>query len=150
MSKSDKGVEFRINLPTGWEDQTVYYFRGPVIDGHPHTVTLTLDRGLLDNSIDHFSQDRINPIVDNLQGLEVLKQEEVTLEGGHPVFEFVYRWIPGEGVKLYQKYVFVIKDSIGFSFCCSFSKKSFKMLGGQMKEMVEALLPGTYEPLEED
>ena len=145
-----KPNRFRFDLPTGWEDQTVYNFRGPDIDGQPHTLTLTIARRLIDDDIATFARDRIDPIVDNLHGLEVLKQEEVTLEGGHPVFEFVYRWIPGEGIKLFQKYVFVIKDDIGFSFCCSFSKKSFKMLGGQMKEMVEALLPGTYEPPEED
>ncbi len=150
MSNPDKGVEFKINLPAGWEDQTVYYFGGPNIDGQAHTITLTLARKLLDDSIDRFAQDRIDPIVDNLQGLEVLKQEEVTIEGGYPAFEFAYRWIPGEGVKLYQKYVFVIRDNIGFSFCCSFSKKSFKMLGGQMKELVENVIPGTYEPLEEN
>ena len=147
---SKKTDRFRFDLPTGWEDQTVYHFRGPDIDGQSHTMTLTIARRLIDDDIAAFARDRIDPIVENLQGLEVLKQEEVTLEGGHPVFEFVYRWIPGEGVKLYQEYVFVIMDGIGFSFCCSFSKKSFKMLGNQMKDMVEALLPGTYEPPEED
>jgi len=141
---------FSLDLPHSWEDQTVYHFKGPDIDGRPHTIILTIDRLLRDDSIAHFAQDRIDPIVENLQGLEVLKKEEVTIENGNPVFEFVYRWIPGEGVKLFQKYVFVIKDGMGFSFSGSFSKKSLKMLGGQMKEIIESLLPGTYEPLEEE
>jgi hypothetical protein len=141
---------FEIALPTGWEDQTVYHFRGPDIDGTPHLIILTIDRHLQDDRIAVFAQDRMDPIEASLQGLEVLKKEEVTIEGGNPVFEFVYRWIPGEGIRMFQKYVFVTKDDMGFSFCGSFSKKSLKMLGGQMKELVDSLLPGTYEPLEED
>jgi len=141
---------FQIKLPTGWEDQTVYHFRGPDIDGAPHLMILTVDRHLQDDDIATFAQDRMTPIEENLQGLEVLKKEEVTIEGGNPVFEFVYRWIPGEGIRMFQKYVFVLKDGLGFSFCASFSKKSLKMLGGQMKELVDSLLPGTYEPLEKD
>jgi len=141
---------FKIDLPTGWEDQTVYHFAGPEIEGRPHTIILTVDRHVQDNDITRFAQDRIEPIVENLQGLEVLKSEEITIENGNPAYEFVYRWIPGEGIKLYQKYIFVIMDGMGFSFSGSFSKKSLKMLGGQMKEIVESLLPGTYEPIEEE
>jgi hypothetical protein len=141
---------FKVDLPNGWEDQTVYHFRGPDIDGNQHLIILTVDRHLRDDDIVAFAQDRISPIEDNLQGLEVLKKEEVTIEDGNPVFEFVYRWIPGEGIRMFQKYIFVIKDDMGFSFSGSFSKKSLKMLGGQMKELVDSLLPGTYEPLEED
>ncbi len=141
---------FKIELPTGWEDQTVYHFRGPDLDGIPHLVTLTVARQLRDENITRFAQERIDPIVQNLQGLEVLKSEETTVENGNPAYEFVYRWIPGEGVRFFQKHVFVISDGMGFSFSGSFSKKTFKMLGQQLKELIEGVLPGTYEPLEED
>ena len=144
---TDSNNRFSIKLPSGWHDQTVYQYQGPEISGQFHTVSLSLDRQLADRNIDRFARDRIDPILESYQGLDVLKREEVTLEGGNSVYEFAYRWIPSEGVQLFGKYVFVIKDDIGFCFSCSFSKKSFKMLGGQMNDLIESLVPGTYEPL---
>jgi len=141
---------FRFELPKGWEDQTVYSFNGPDIDGQPHTLTLTVARRLVDDDVEPFARDRINPIVDNLQGLEVLKDEATTVEGCFPSHEFACRWIPGEGVQLYQRYIFVIAYGMGFTFSATFSKKSHKLLGEQMKDVIESVLPGTYEPLEED
>jgi hypothetical protein len=143
-------MDFRFDLPKGWRDQTVYHFQGPEIDGMPHTLILTIDRQLLEPEITRFSRTRIDPIVENLQGLEVLKDEEITLERGNPCYEFVYKWIPGEGVRLFHKYIFVIKDKMGFTASCSFSKRSYQMLNEQMKALVEKVLPGTYQPLEED
>lgn len=145
---AEHGNPFKLDLPTGWEDQTVYHFNGPNIDGQPHTLMLTIARRLVDSDVESFARDRINPIVDNLQGLEVLKDEETTVEGCYPSYDFAYRWIPGEGVSMYHRYIFVLANGMGFSFSASFSKKSFKMLSGQMKDVIESLLPGTFEPFE--
>ena len=141
---------FRFKLPTGWEDQTVYHFKGPDIDGQSHTLMLTIVRNLADDDIESFARDRINPIIENLQGLEVLKDEETTVEGCFPSHEFACRWIPGEGLQLFQRYVFVVAHGMGFTFSATFSKKSHKLLGEQMTDVIESVLPGTYEPLEED
>jgi hypothetical protein len=141
---------FKLNLPKGWDDQTVYHFKGPDIDGQSHTLMLTIARRLADEDIEPFARDRINPIVENLQGLEVLKDEETTVEGCFPSHEFACRWIPGEGVQMIQRYVFVIAHGMGFTFSSTFSKKSHKLLGEQMKDVIESVLPGTYQPLEED
>jgi len=145
---AEHGNPFKFDLPTGWDDQTVYHFKGPDIDGQSCILTLTIARQLTADDIETFARDRINPIVENLQGLEVLKDEETTVEGCHPSHDFAYRWIPGEGVGMYDRYIFVLANGMGFSFSASFSKKSFKILSGQMKDVIESLLPGTFEPLE--
>jgi len=137
-------IDFNIKLPRGWQDQTSYYFRGPEIDGEVHEMHLNVDRFLQDSDIRRFAEEKTDPIK-SMQGLEVLKDEEVTLEGGNPVYEFVYKWIPADGIVEINKYVFVISDDMGFMFSARFSRKSYKMLGGQMKEIVERMLPGTYE-----
>lgn len=141
---------FKIDLPVGWEDQTVYHFQGPAIDGTPHTLILVIDRHLQDVDIREFANQRIEPITQALQGLEVLKSEETTIEFGHPTYEFVYKWMPSDDVRIYQKYIFVIGNGLGFTFSASFTKKSFKTLALQLKDVVEAVLPGTYKPLEEE
>jgi len=140
---------FKLDLPQGWEDQTVYHFRGPVVDEREHTLMMIVDRRLQTDDIGEFVLRRTKPITGALQGIEVLKDEETTVAGCYPSWEFVYRWIPAEGVKIFKKYIFVLHGSRGYSFEIEFSKMSYKMLGENVKKVVENLLPGTYEAKED-
>ncbi len=141
---------FKLPLPRGWEDQTAYTFMGPVERGVQHILMMILDRHLQHTSVRSFAREKVTPILSSLQGVEILKDEEVTIPGGNPVYEFVYKWIPGEGNVLIQKYVFVFCDGIGFTFSARFSKTTLKTVGLQMPRIIEALLPGTYEPVEDE
>ena len=139
---------FRIDLPLGWQDQTGYVFRGPEEDGREHNLMLMIDRFLQHDDIGSFAREKTQPIMDALQGVETLKDEEITLEGGNPVYEFVYKWVPSENYISFQKYLFVFCDGMGFTFSIGFSKKSLKLLNGQVNSIIESLLPGTFESLE--
>lgn len=141
---------FQLNLPRGWEDQTVYFFRGPEEDGREHNLMLMIDRYLQYEDITAFAHDKIRPIMDALQGVESIKDEEITLDGGNPAFEYVYKWIPCEGYVAFQKYVFVFNNGMGFTFSIGFSKKSLKLLGSQVNDIIESLLPGTFQPPDEE
>jgi hypothetical protein len=145
-----KKVPFTFEIPSGWEDQTVYTFRGPKIDEHEHMLILNITRKLQHEDIYHFAREWIDPMVNTLQGLDILKEEEITIEDGNPAYEFVCRWTPADNVAVIKKYVFVFMYDMGFTFSCDFSKKSYKMLSGQLKDFIDSLLPGTYEPYEED
>jgi len=137
---------FRFDLPRDWQDQTVYHFSGPEIDGQKHMLTLTIDRQLQETDIGSFARVRTQPAVESLQGIEVLKDEETTVPGCYPTYEFVYRWIPSAEIRLFKKYIFVLRESMGYSFEIEFSKKSYKLLGEQVKKIIESMLPGTFEP----
>lgn len=137
---------FNIPLPGGWEDQTVYFFRGPEIDGREHKLMMTVDRHPQKKNISEFAWQRTKPVIESLQGVEILKDEETTVPGCYPSYEFVYKWIPAEGIRLFRKCVFVLHGEYGFSFEIEFSKRTYKMLGGQVKKLIEGLLPETYEP----
>jgi hypothetical protein len=141
--------QFKFDLPDGWQDQTVYHFRGPVIDDQEHVLTLIIDRHLQQANVGEFARPRTQPVLEALQGVEVLKDEETTVPGCYPSYEFVYRWMPAEGVKIFRKQIFVLRESCGYSFEIEFSKKSYKMLGEQVKKVIENVLPGTYEPRED-
>jgi hypothetical protein len=141
--------QFKFDLPDGWQDQTVFHFRGPVIDDEEHLLTLVIDRHLQQADVREFARPRTQPAREALQGVEVLKDEETTVPGCYPSYEFVYRWMPAEGVKIFKKQIFVLRESGGYSFEIAFSKKSYKMLGEQVKKVIESLLPGTYEPRED-
>ncbi len=138
-------IDFNIALPGEWQDLTSYYFRGPEIDGLSHEIRLNVDRFLQHQDIGAYAREKIDPIVENMQGIEVLKDEEVTLEEGNPAYEFVYKWIPtGEIVEI-NKYIFVIWGDMGFMFSVRFNRKSYQMLNSQVRAVVERLLPGTYQ-----
>ena len=145
-----KRAPFTFDMGSGWEDQTVYTFRGPKIDDREHMLILNITRKPQHDDICQFAREWIDPLVDTLQGLDILKEEEVTVEDGHPAYEFVCRWIPADNMAIIKKYVFVLAHDMGFTFSCDFSKKSHKMLSGQLKEIIDSLLPGTYQPYEED
>jgi len=145
----DKTV-FELDIPRGWEDQTVYHFRGPSDGETTHEVTLVLSRQLQHIDVGSFAKEWIDPTKATLQGVDVLKDEETTIDRGNQVYEFVYRWTPSGGVQAIHKNVFVIKDGIGFTFSGKFSKKTLKTVGVGMMKLIEALVPGTYEIVEDD
>ena len=137
---------FQFDLPAGWEDQTVYYFRGPTIEGKEHRLIMTIDRHLQQDRVADFAQQRTRLITSAMQGIEVLKDEDTSLPGCYPSWEFAYRWIPSNDVKILKQHIFVLRGGYGFSFEIEYSKMSHKMLGEQVRKLIEALLPGTYEP----
>jgi hypothetical protein len=146
MSANENRFDF--DLPSGWEDQTVYTFKGPDDGEMEHTIMLIVDRKLLQDSVAAYAQERTAPITDTLQGVDVLKDEETTVPGCNPSYDFFYKWVPSDGTILFQKSTFVIAGGMGFCFCGRFSKRTLKTVGSMMKKVVESVLPGTYEPLE--
>jgi len=110
---------------------------------------LAIDRHLQHDTVKKFADQQTGIIKENLLGLEVLKEKEITVEGGNPAYEFVCKWVPGNDFVVYKKYVFVIQDKRGFTFNCDFTKKTYKMLGKKVNELIEQLLPGTYTALDE-
>ncbi|MCG7851850.1 MAG: DUF1795 domain-containing protein [Methanosarcinaceae archaeon] len=145
-----KDYRFTFDLPAGWQDQTAYIFQGPTEGGIEHRLVLNIDRRPELNDIESFAKGWIDPIVSNLSSIEILKDEETTIDKGHPAYDFVYKKIVNEGQTQFQRYVFVIRDGLGFIFSCCFSKMTYKLLQHQMNEVIESLVPGTYLPLEED
>lgn len=147
MSKDNA---FKFDLPKGWMDQTVYVFQGPKEADLDHSIMLTLDRKLRHDEISQFASERTSPIIETVDNIDVLKDEEITLPDGNPAWEFVYKWVPADGMIFFQKYVFVFKDKIGFTFSGKFTKQTIKTVGAQFKQIIENLVPGTYEPLDDD
>jgi hypothetical protein len=137
-------ISFNIQLVDGWEDLTAYVFRGPMIDDFDHRIILNIDRQLQHDDIVEYSQEKINPIVQTMTGIDVLKDEEITFEGGNPAYEFVYKYILSDELFQIHKYSFIIKDNLGFSLNVCFTKKSYKILKEQVKEIIESIVPGTY------
>ncbi len=145
---SPNNYDFEFDLPAGWEDQTVYTFKGPDDGDLSHTIMLIVDRHLQHDTVESYAREKISPILDTLQGVDVLKDEDTTVPGCHPSYDFYYKWIPADGMVVFQKNVFVLAGGRGFCFCGRFSKRTSKTVGSMLKKVVESVLPGTYEPLD--
>ncbi len=142
-----KSEDFVIEMPLPkWTDQTIYTFVGPEIDGRSHQILLMIDRSLKHADIERYARDKKKAVTDTLQSVEVLKNEQVTLKGGNPVFEYVIKWMIHEKIAEYRKYVFVLYKNQGFVFHMDFSRKTYRLLNEQMKKIIEGFLPRTFVP----
>ena len=138
-------IEFNIEMPfRDWSDQTVYAFEGPKIDDTDHLLLMSIDRVLRQNSIERFAQEKIRAITESLQSAEILRNQEITIPGGNPAFDFVIKWVIDDKSIKFRRHIFVIYQNRGFSVYCDFSKKSYRMLSHQFKSMIEHFFPGTY------
>ena len=150
MAAKPRKNRFSFDLPKGWQDQTVYNFVGPQDSGVQHSVRMTVDRMLIEKEINRFAAIKAQPIRDMLQSVEVLRDEETTVNGCHPSYEFVYKMTISDSRAMIHSCVLVIAEGMGFCFEARFTSKSYKTVGLQLRGVVDAVLPGTFEPLDDD
>ena len=123
---------FEINLPSGWEDETIYMYRGPDDSGVQHRITLVVDHTSGSDSVDEFARLRIETVMATLQGAEILKEEPKELASGIPAYECVIKWIPVGSDARFVKTVYLLSGGSGYTFSCTFSKKTLKTIGVDM------------------
>lgn len=141
MTPPDAGRDFQIDLPDGWEDQTIFTFRGPDDSGVQHNLVLIIDNQLRTKDLASYVKPRIETIKETLTGLEIMGEREITLGSGDKAYEIVYKWMPTANKKLVQKQVFTIIGDKAYNFTASFSKQSIKTIGRQVDEMINSFKP---------
>ena len=127
---------FEMKLPPDWTDQSIYRFEGPEEDGIRHNIYLNIEHNVESGDIIEYAQKNMNAVAQELQGYEELKQGQVTLTNGIPAFEVVYKWCPVEDREVYQRVVYVLIRHTGYILTASFSKKSWKMFGPVVDEIL--------------
>lgn len=142
--------QFRIELPNGWDDQTVHLFMGPDDSGVQHMMQLSIDTEIDGAELQEYARTRIDAAMEALQGAEVLKEEEKTLANGRTVYECVFRWIPNDNQIIFRKNLFMIVGDIAYTFSANFSKKTLKTIGAQMEQMINTFRSGAAGEDEED
>jgi hypothetical protein len=134
---------FRLSLPEGWENETVYLFRGPEDGGLQHYLRLVIHPNLGKRDLDTFAHDHIEQVKQNLGSIEVLREEPRTLESGQEVYEFVYKWIPADDKVIFQKFVYMAIEHKGYMFSCEFNNRTRKTVALEVEKIIES-----FEPLE--
>lgn len=142
--------QFRIDLPSGWEDQTVHMFMGPDDSGVQHMMQLSVDTEIDGAELEEYARGRIDAAMEALQGAEILKEEEKTLANGRTVYECVFRWIPTDDQIIFRKNIYMIIDDTAYSFSANFSKKTLKTIGVQVEQIINTFKSGAVGEDEED
>jgi len=109
-------------------------------------MMLTVDRNRQEDDLERYALARTQSILSSMPGTEVLKDEEITVPGGNPVYEFAFKWRPSDENTYLEKYFFVFYDNMGLTFYLRFEKNTHKTVGLQVKEVIESILPGTFNP----
>ena len=129
---------YNITLPDGWEDQTMYTFKGPDDSGVQHNLVLMIDTEPGGLDLKTYADLRIESLKNTLSGFELMGQREKELKSGHKAYEIVYKWAPGADKILIQKQVFTIIGKKAYNFTSSFSKKTIKTIGVQVDEIIDS------------
>jgi len=132
---------FDISLADGWEDQSVYTFKGPEDGGVQHNLLLTIDQDISGIDLTEYAEQKIESLKEGLQGMEIVKQEEKHLKSGIPAYEVVFKWIPAPETIMFQKQVYLVVENKGYTFTASFSKKTLKTIGNEVDEMINSFKP---------
>lgn len=141
MSDLNTNNCFRMSLPEGWIDRSIYIFDGPEVGTFKHNLTLVVDTVLQDNDLEAFAQERIDIQLNSIPGTEVLKQEIKTRSNGQQACEVVIKWIPVDGTVIFQKKVFMIIDEVGYTFSANFTKQTIKTIGLDVERMIDSFQP---------
>ncbi len=129
---------FDLELPDGWRNQTAYMMIGPVENDQAPLVTLTLDREPVVDGLDEFADARVSMLQESFGQMEVLKNENVTLDNGLPAREFIAKLSFGEE-PVFRKHIWVLHNDRGYDFVGDFDKQTLKTFGLDMLRIAGSL-----------
>ena len=127
-------------LPDGWQDETIYRFKGPDDGDTQHVVSLVVDRHAGDVSLEQYARDRIDMTLLTLQPSEALKDETTTLGDGQSAYEAIIKWVPVDGEVIFRKMIFVVHNGVGYYLSGNFTKKTIKTVALDMNRLMVNIL----------
>jgi hypothetical protein len=121
---------FQITFPDGWKETTVYTFEGPHDSGVQHNLVLVVDPFIKkDIELKDYAQAQIAGPKQVMPGFEMVSEKDKTMPDGNVAYEIVYKYIPAEGMILFQKQIYMRKEGKAFIFTATFSKKTLATKG---------------------
>ena len=137
---------FRVAIPDDWVDRSVYTFRGPVEGDHQHVLAVVPDPGSRAPSVEDYARRRIDIAVKSLPGTQVLVQEPLELARGLGAWRAELRWFPADGLRLYQRLLYVLARDVGFTLAVQRTKKSRLTHGPAIDRMLSTFRPLDVPP----
>jgi hypothetical protein len=141
MTEPKNTEGFRISLPDGWKNETIYTYKGPDDSGVQHNLIIQVDPEPETRDLLLYAKQRLQALRDSLQGFELLAEKEKKLKSGIPAYEVVFKWIPSGDKIIFQKQDYLISGEKAYNFTASFSKQSLKTIGVDVDNIIDTFNP---------
>lgn len=138
---TDTNHQFRLTLPAGWEDNSIFTFMGPDTHGVKHILNLVIEKNVGDHTVETFARERIQMSLASLDVVDTLKDTPRTLSSGRVAHEWIYKTVPIDGQSRFHQQIYLIIENRGYTFSAVYSKMSFKLLAGQVEQIISSFLP---------
>jgi len=142
-----KNNHFTLTFPdSDWKETTTYTFEGPNDSGVQHNLVLViLDSIPKDASLDEYAKTQCDMSTHMLPGFEYVEEKGNELPTGVRTFEIIYKYIPADGVVLFQKQWYMFINKKAYIFTSTFSKKTLSTIANDVAEIVASLDVGDEE-----
>jgi len=133
---------FQLDLPAGeWQDRSVYTLTGPTVDGVQHNITVMQDPDVEAETLYDFAGEQMAALEMQLDGCQVLLDDEIQLTSGRPAYRVIYVWHPNDDLRLYQEQLYVLHDACGYTLTASFTRTTRKQIGAEVEHMMRTFTP---------
>jgi hypothetical protein len=141
--------QFQLNLPDGWKETTIHTFQGPHDSGVQHNLVLVIDPEVPKKTdLAEYAHKQSGTTKEVLPGFALINESAISLPSGVPAYVIVYKYVPADGVELFQKQVFLIIDNKGYIFTATFSKKTLQTIAYEVEEIINSMRAIKHEQLE--
>lgn len=133
---------FMLKIPQDWQDNTVYSFEGPEEDGIKHNIIVTIENNVEIPELERYAEMRIDAVANELKGYNELKRGLIKLNNRIPAYEVVYKWCPVDNRVIFQRVIYILHNSTGYTLTATFSKKSWKTKGPEIDKILKSFTVG--------
>lgn len=132
---------FSLTFPaTDWKETTTYTFEGPNDSGVQHNLVLVILDSIPKNAqLGEYAKAQCDMSTHMLPGFEYIEEKENELPSGVSTYEIIYKYIPADGVVLFQKQWYMFIDKKAYVFTSTFSKKTLSTIANDVAEIVASL-----------
>jgi hypothetical protein len=133
---------FQITLPEEWKETTIHTFQGPHDSGVQHNLVLVIDPEVPKKTdLKEYARVQSGITKEALPGYALISETEKTMPNNAPAFEIIYKYVPGEGLEVFQKQVFMIIEGKGYIFSATFSKKTLQTIAYEVDQIIASFNP---------
>jgi len=132
---------FKLTFPdSDWKETTTYTFEGPNDSGVQHNLVLVILDSIPNGAVlGEYAKAQCDMSTYMLPGFEYVEEKDNELPSGIKTYEIIYKYIPADGVVLFQKQWYMFIDKKAYIFTSTFSKKTLATIANDVAEIVASL-----------
>jgi len=135
-----RGDAFVLPLPSGdWTDRSLYVLSGPTCDGLTHSVTIVKETDV-PSSVTDGAHRGVEAVLAELEGAQVLRRDDVTLDCGRSAHRVILVWTP-DRERRYLEQFYVAAGSSLYVLSAVFTRRSRRRIGAEVERVMRSFEP---------